>query len=146
MIDCPSIIVSPYQFLQRATSRTRVTHAVSILGEGDRLDWPNFGPVATLRLRFDDIHAPARGWVPPQPEHITELIEFGRLWAGSGPILIHCRAGSSRSPAAAIIVAAVLGSPASDDLVRRLRLRRHTTARTGACWLLPIACSTDDHC
>lgn len=54
-----AIVVSPYQFLRRATSTPRITHAVSILGDSDRLDWPNFGPVETLRLRFDDIHAPA---------------------------------------------------------------------------------------
>jgi len=119
-MDCPTIVVSPYQFLQRATSTTRVTHAVSILGDSDRLDWPNFGVVESLRLRFDDIHAPARGWVPPQPEHITELIEFGQRWAGSGSIVIHCRAGSSRSPAAAMILAAVLTGPMSDDLVQRV--------------------------
>lgn len=120
MMDYPAIVVSPYQFLQRATSTTRVTHAVSILGDSDRLDWPNFGLVETLRLRFDDIHAPARGWVPPGPEHITELIEFGQRWAGLGSIVVHCRAGTSRSPAAAMILAAVLAGPISDDLVRRV--------------------------
>jgi predicted protein tyrosine phosphatase len=115
-----AIVVSPYQFLQRATSTTRITHAVSILGDSDRLDWPNFGPVETLRLRFDDIHAPARGWIPPSPEHIAELVAFGQRWAGSGSIVIHCRAGSSRSPAAAMIIAAVLGGAVSDGLVRRV--------------------------
>jgi predicted protein tyrosine phosphatase len=116
----PAIIVAPYQFLQRVTSTEEVSHAVSILGDSDRLEWPNFPGVETLRLRFDDIHAPVRGWVPPSHEHVAKLIEFGRRWAGSGSIVIHCRAASSRSPAAAMIVAAVLAGPDSDDLVRRV--------------------------
>jgi predicted protein tyrosine phosphatase len=122
----PSIVVSPYQFVQRAASSTaRVTHAVSILGDSDRLDWPNFGRIEALRLRFDDIHAPARGWIPPGLGHITELISFGRRWAAtSGSIVVHCRAGAARSPAAAIILAAVLSGPASDELVHRVAVAR----------------------
>jgi len=35
-------------------------------------------------------------------------------------MLVHCRAGSSRSPAAAMILAAVLERPETDDLVLRV--------------------------
>jgi predicted protein tyrosine phosphatase len=56
----------------------------------------------------------------PLAEHIAELVAFGQRWAGLGSIVVHCRAGTSRSPAAAMILAAVLPGPKSDDLVRRV--------------------------
>jgi predicted protein tyrosine phosphatase len=114
------LVVSPYQFLQQALAATVISHAVSLLGESDRLGWPYFGPIPTLQLRFDDIYAPTRGWVAPTHEHIRALIEFGRDWSGNGSMLVHCRAGSSRSPAAAMILAAALERPETDDLVLRV--------------------------
>jgi predicted protein tyrosine phosphatase len=120
----PSIVITPYQFLSQTIQVAVPGHAVSILGDSDRLEWPDLGAIPTLRLRFDDIHAPARGWIPPGYAHIAQLIDFGQRWKGLGTVLVHCRAGSSRSPAAAIILAAILNHGHCDDLVRRVATAR----------------------
>ena len=117
----PSIVISPYQHLQQALGLTAITHVVSILGRSDRLEWPSVGNRKILRLEFDDVGYCSQGWVAPRRDHIVELIEFARSWGGLGSIAIHCRAGSSRSPAAAMIVAASLGVPGAQSLIMRVR-------------------------
>jgi predicted protein tyrosine phosphatase len=59
-------------------------------------------------LAFEDTNESSESFVAPIREQIADLIEFARRWNGAGTLLIHCRAGSSRSPAAAMIAAAAL--------------------------------------
>ncbi|MDX2263363.1 MAG: protein tyrosine phosphatase [Hyphomicrobiales bacterium] len=61
-----------------------------------------------LRLVMSDIVAPAPGRVLPTAEHARRLIAFAAEWDGESPLLIHCRAGRSRSTAAAFIIACQL--------------------------------------
>jgi predicted protein tyrosine phosphatase len=61
-----------------------------------------------LRLGIHDVVGPLAGCVPCGPPHVEQLERFIGDWAGSGPLLIHCRLGVSRSTAVAL-VAAVAG-------------------------------------
>lgn len=117
----PAIIVSPYQHVPGILDRTAVNHVLSILGESDKLEWPTVGARKVLRLKFDDIIYSSQRFIAPSHDQIADLIEFARDWNGIGSLLVHCRAGSSRSPAAAIIAAASLGRPDSQALVLRVR-------------------------
>ena len=94
---------------------------VSILGGSDRLAFPDVGDRPVLRLEFDDVVQERKGFTSPAPHHIDELIEFSRRWNGSGTLLVHCRAGSGRSPAAGMIVATALGLP---EWAARIRAAR----------------------
>jgi predicted protein tyrosine phosphatase len=106
----PSIVITPYYELGRALTEHDVGRVVSILGAAsDRLPWPEVGARPTLRLAFDDTHYASGGLIAPTPAHIDALIAFARAWKGEGTLLVHCRAGSSRSPAAAMIALAVIG-------------------------------------
>jgi predicted protein tyrosine phosphatase len=90
-----------------------VSHVLSILDP----DWPvpeafgAFGEHAKLELRFHDvIDVQGAGTVAPQPEHVTEILSFGRrLSAPPGQdahLLVHCHAGVSRSTAAMTLILA----------------------------------------
>jgi predicted protein tyrosine phosphatase len=90
-----------------------VSHVLSILDP----DWPipeafgAFGEHAKLELRFHDvIEAQDARTVAPQPEHVTEILSFGRrLSAPRGQdthLLVHCHAGVSRSTAAMTLILA----------------------------------------
>ncbi len=94
---------------------------ISVLGQSDKLLFPDVGNRKALRLTFDDTVIASKTLIPASREHIAELIEFARRWNGVGTLLVHCRAGSSRSPAAAMIAAAALGWPDSAELVLRVR-------------------------
>lgn len=94
---------------------------ISILGQADKLPFPDVDGRPVLRLAFDDTIVPSKTLIPPNTEHIAELICFARRWNGLGTLLVHCRAGSSRSPAAAMIAAAALARPTNTDLVLRVR-------------------------
>ena len=118
------IVVSPYQHLAGVLDEAKATHVISILGLTDKLSWPNVGIRKVLRLQFDDIIYSSGKFIAPSREQIEELIEFARDWNGTGTLIVHCRAGSSRSPAAAIIAAAALGRPDSAALVMRIRTAR----------------------
>jgi predicted protein tyrosine phosphatase len=103
-----SIIVSPYSYVTNIVHTQRVTAVVSILGRSDNLPWPDVGSRAHLRLEFDDTQYSSRPLQAPTTHHIKALIGFARDWVKRESLLIHCRAGSSRSPAAAIVAAAAL--------------------------------------
>lgn len=110
---------------------TGPSHVLSILDP----DWPvpeafgDFGAHRRLELRFHDVIEDLPGTVPPRPEHVREILAFGRdLLAApppAGHLLIHCHAGVSRSTAsmALIIAQALPGLPAGRILGEILRIR-----------------------
>ena len=60
--------------------------------------------VPQLVLQFHDIDMTMMGYVEPEPEHVQQALTFAREI--DGPLLVHCRAGVSRSTAIALAIAA----------------------------------------
>lgn len=73
-----------------------------------------------LRLLIDDIDEPRAGAVAPARSHIETLIRFLRSSPRSS-ILMHCLAGVSRSPAAALIAMALDAPGRERDVAQLLR-------------------------
>ena len=99
-----TIVVAPLHEVRAVLAARRPSHLVT-LGSPD-------GPVAEvrhagprLRLLFHDIAAPRDGLTAATRGDVERLLAFAREWDGSQPLLIHCWAGVSRSPAAAYAVA-----------------------------------------
>ena len=61
--------------------------------------------VPQLVLQFHDIDMTMLGYVEPEPEHVQQALTFAQEI--DGPLLVHCRAGVSRSTAIALAIAAV---------------------------------------
>lgn len=61
-----------------------------------------------LRIAVSDIDKAVDGHVLPGEEHIDRLLAFIEEWDQTDPMVIHCYAGVSRSPAAAYIAACAL--------------------------------------
>lgn len=111
--------------------RVGVSHVLSILDPG----WPvpeafgAFGEHDRLELRFHDVIRDEPGRLAPQPEHVAELLGFGRRLAAEpehrGHLLVHCHAGVSRSTAAmALMLAEALPERSAADVFRDvLRIR-----------------------
>ena len=71
-------------------------------------------------LQFDDISEPVDDWVVPQEGHIRTALAFSHQWEQPS-LLIHCRAGMSRSPALALaIFADCLGEGSEEEAVGEL--------------------------
>ena len=104
-----SIIVTPIYHVPQILDKSDVTHVISILGPSDRLPWPDVGARKSLRLWFDDTQYTSGRLVAPAPQHIEDMIAFVRDWDGRTSMVIHCRAGSSRSPACGWAALAAIG-------------------------------------
>jgi predicted protein tyrosine phosphatase len=75
-----------------------------------------------LRIAVSDIDAPRGGHILPGEEHINRLLAFLEEWDRSAPLVIHCYAGVSRSPAAAFVAACALSPRRSEmEIARELR-------------------------
>ena len=95
---------------------------VSILGPNDSLPWPEFdNSEKWLRIECDDIQYPCSGFVVPTIEHVDSLIAFLKRWNGRGSMMIHCKAGTSRSPAAALIALSILNPGKEKEAALLLR-------------------------
>ena len=103
------LIISPYDDVSRELQEPDVSHVVSILGRSDQLPWPDVGERQVCRLEFDDTQYSSGRLAAPSRQQIEELITFAKAWGGKQSLLIHCRAGTSRSPAAAMIALASIG-------------------------------------
>jgi predicted protein tyrosine phosphatase len=76
------------------------TALISILGSADDEEWPSV-EVPHLCLPIDDIAAPMKGYSLASNVQIAKLLKFGAVHEN---LLVHCRAGSSRSAAAAMLL------------------------------------------
>lgn len=96
---------------------------VTILTAGASLVRPNeIAPERHLRLAVSDIDTTQDGHVLASCEHIHSLLAFANAWDRREPLVIHCYAGVSRSPAAAFILACALAPERPEcELARELR-------------------------
>jgi predicted protein tyrosine phosphatase len=100
----------------------RPRRLVSLLPKGQQpLTPPGIERGDHLRVLLDDIDEPKSGYTTPARTHIETLVDFVRTSPPRASILIHCLAGVSRSPAAALI-AMVLDAPGREtEAATRLR-------------------------
>lgn len=98
------IVVAPLHALDEAIARWSPSHIISLTSpDAPAPALP--AEVECLRLRFHDIVEPRPGLSPASEEHIDRMLRFAAAWSSERPLLIHCWAGISRSPAAAYVIA-----------------------------------------
>jgi predicted protein tyrosine phosphatase len=89
-------------------SAAGVTHVLSILGPNspDPPELAAFAPHRRLILRFHDVIEPQPDQIAPTREDVERLLVFGREVSETpeAHLLVHCRAGVSRSTAAAALI------------------------------------------
>ena len=116
-----------------AQSDRKVSHVLSLL-DPDRAvteAFQGYGDHHRTTLRFHDVIDAEAGKVMPRPQHVAEIIAFGRELSGSregradGHLLVHCHMGISRSTAAMLtLLAQVNPDEDEDSLFKRLRAIR----------------------
>jgi predicted protein tyrosine phosphatase len=115
--------VCPLSQVPTTLAQTRARHIITVINAQTMPETPNGIEAANhLRLGMNDIICPQHGLVHPTIEHVAEIARFASMWNRSGPLLIHCWAGISRSTAAAFITLCAVNPDAPEILVaQRLR-------------------------
>ena len=104
-----AIAVCPLSMLEDILQQTGAHFLLSLLSSDTIFDRPDQIEADNhLVLRFNDIIAPHEDLILPDKEHIRQLISFAKGWDQELPLVVHCWAGVSRSPAAAAIIAMAL--------------------------------------
>ena len=118
-----SIHVCPLSAVPDVVAGCSASHLVTCLQHGIAVETPAIiQPDLHVRLNVHDIAEPIDGYIAPDDEHIARLIAFARTWNGTGPMVIHCWAGISRSTAAAFVSLCAINPDASErEIARRLR-------------------------
>lgn len=97
------LIVSPAHHVADLVARRNPSHVISLESPAQETAGTAFEN--HRRFSFNDIAEPRPGLITPSAGMIGELLDFGRGWDGTHPLLIHCWAGISRSCAAAFVLA-----------------------------------------
>ena len=116
-----AITIAPLGDVPACLGCHKFSHVVSILGPRDEMPFPVV-PRSTqhLRMSFDDVSYTTDFGRAPDDQDISSLISFFRSWNGNGHLLIHCKAGTSRSPAAGMIAISCIEKGKPDDKISEL--------------------------
>jgi predicted protein tyrosine phosphatase len=132
------IHVSTYYQAPSKAEEINATRMISLLDPGAYIKRPSsIKPSDHLTLGFHDIQKPARGRQGPSENDMFQLLEFSRAWNGNGPIVVHCHAGVSRSPTAALIILAAFNPGREQEAVAVLRRAIPHATLNG--WMVRIA-------
>jgi predicted protein tyrosine phosphatase len=100
--------VCPLAAIHEAISQTGAGHLITVINAQTMVDTPPAIEARRhLKIAINDIKLPQPGLVHAKPEHIDEILRFARDWDHTGPLVVHCWAGISRSTAAAFITLCV---------------------------------------
>ncbi len=116
------IIVCPLRRLEQVVADSGAGAVLTLLNpplEPPRLK--SVAPERHLILSLSDIVAPREGHVLAGLDHVESLLAFVRAWDRSRPLVVHCYAGVSRSPAAAFIAACALTPRRELEIAQTLR-------------------------
>ena len=122
-----TLIVCPLHEVAEQLVRSKPARIVTLLSPDQ--DPPPAAGMPRLVLRFHDIAEPREGLTAPDRAMIADLLAFGAAWRESGPMLIHCWMGVSRSPAAALALACAL-DPTRDETEVAVALRQASPSAT----------------
>jgi predicted protein tyrosine phosphatase len=101
-----TLIVCPLSLVEAVIAQRGPSHLITLLDPAYLIDTPKgLEPARHLRLGVNDIVDAAEGRIAPDEALVTRIVEFGRGWDGSQPMLVHCWAGISRSTATAFVLA-----------------------------------------
>ncbi len=121
--EAGSVWVASLVAVHDVLAKTRARHLVTVMQDPSMMATPPW--IATddhLRLASSDVDNDGRSCADPDADHVRSLIAFAERWARRGPLVIHCMAGISRSPAAAFVVLCALNPEVTEaEVARRLR-------------------------
>ena len=101
--------------LNTVVESTSATHIVTVINPWSVPETPPTVDSSNhLKLAVNDIVSAQPGLVAPQHDHIEQLVTFVRRWDCSGPLVVHCLAGISRSSAAAFIALCTINTGVSE--------------------------------
>jgi predicted protein tyrosine phosphatase len=116
------IYVCPLRRVEEVVAASGAGALVSLLSPAHAAPRPAaIAPRDHLALALSDIVAPCDGHVLAQGEHVERLVGFFRAWDRARPLVIHCFAGVSRSPAAAFIALCALTPRPEIEIAQELR-------------------------
>ncbi len=130
-----AVVISPLEGLRDVLARWPRAHVCGLLGPEMAHPALPVPEARRLRLTFNDITRQRDALQPPGMEHVRAIVAFAHAWAAEegseaakkeederAPLVFHCWAGISRSPAAAFIAACALRPQGAEaDLARSLR-------------------------
>ncbi|MBI28354.1 MAG: hypothetical protein CFH21_00263 [Alphaproteobacteria bacterium MarineAlpha5_Bin11] len=108
------------------------SHLISVIDPGFEPSTPN-STIKHLKLGFDDIIAVSKNniihrqneklshQIPPNDNHINNIVDFVSTWDQSQPIVIHCWCGVSRSMATATFILCLLNPNNVENNIKYLR-------------------------
>ncbi|WP_337266462.1 tyrosine phosphatase family protein [Oryzifoliimicrobium ureilyticus] len=118
------LIISPLARIAEMAVRHKAREMISLMAKEQSFHRPAvINPQRHLLLAMNDISFKGTGnLIAPDELHVQRIFDFGKEWDRSCPLLIHCWMGVSRSPAAAIALAAFLFPDlAEEEIAVRLR-------------------------
>lgn len=119
--------------------RVGARRIISLLAAGTDMQRPRaIAEGGHLLLTMHDIAEPQEGMTPPGDDHVQSILNFGRSWDRSQPLVVNCFAGISRSTATAYLLAAAL-APRRDEVDLAQTLRRLSPTATPNPRIIAIA-------
>ena len=110
------IIVCGLNAVQDLVHKHRVGRVVSLLGpDTAHRTFSGIEPDQHLKLTFHDVVEMMDGFSAPKSTDAEKLVGFIDGWDRSGPMLIHCWAGISRSTASAYTALCMLRPKADEE-------------------------------
>ncbi|MGJ5179994.1 tyrosine phosphatase family protein [Bradyrhizobium oligotrophicum] len=99
------------------------SHVLTIMANVEQVQRPpTIRPENHLRVSVDDITEQLPGFMAPNEDHVTQVLDFVRGWDRAAPLVIHCYAGISRSTASAFATACALNPHRDEfDIARAIR-------------------------
>ena len=133
------ILVGSLRQLDALIENHAPSHVITLLAPGsDVPPCPTISPDKRLVMLFHDLAAPMPPLLPPDGASIQRLLAFAATWDERAPVLVHCWAGVSRSPAAAFILACTRSAPGQEHAVAQ-RLRSASPFATPNALMIALA-------
>ncbi len=96
------------------------THLMTVINAQTVVETPtSIEAKRHLKIAVNDISLPQEGLVHPRSEHVEQILRFAREWDHTGPLVVHCWAGISRSTAATFIALCALNDEGVESLIAR---------------------------
>jgi predicted protein tyrosine phosphatase len=117
----PVLAVCSLALVPSTVARLKPWGLITLLDPATMIETPQ-GVIADrhLKVGVNDINMAADGLISPKEAHVASILEHGRAWDASAPLLIHCWAGVSRSTASAFMISCLRNPDTAPSLIANM--------------------------